>query len=105
MTMRKFTLDEVQDSLVGPVGTPERDAFELEVRMELIGAAIRRTRKKRHLTQEELGRRIGVQKSQISRLENNPGNVSLETIVRVFSALDAPVTFHVSLATTDVQAM
>ncbi len=95
--MKTYSLNEVQDQLIGKVGTVERDLFEYELQMDLIGKAIKQTRKDRNLTQEELGKLIGVQKAQISRLENNASNVTLDTLVRVFSALKAKVKLHVEL--------
>lgn len=96
--MKTYTLDEVQDELIGKIGTPKRDLFEYELQMDLIGKAIRQTRQERNLTQEELGKLIGVQKSQISRLENNAGNVTMDTLLRVFTALKAKVTLQVELS-------
>ena len=61
--MKTYTLDQVQDKLIGKKGTPERDKFEYELQMNLIGKAIKQTRLERHLTQEELGKLIGVQKA------------------------------------------
>jgi DNA-binding XRE family transcriptional regulator len=78
--MKTYTLDEVQDTLLGKIGTPDRDKFEYELQMDLIGKAIKRTRQERHLTQEELGKLIGVQKSQISRIESNASQVSCKTL-------------------------
>ncbi|MDR3694580.1 helix-turn-helix transcriptional regulator [Mucilaginibacter sp.] len=95
--MKTYTLEEVQDKLIGEVGTPDRDKFEYELQMDLIGKAIKRTRIERHLTQEELGKLIGVQKAQISRLENNASNATIDTLMRVFSALKAKVTLQVEL--------
>lgn len=95
--MKTYTLDQVQDKLIGKIGTPDRDLFEYELQMDLIGKAIKQTRKERHLTQEELGNLIGVQKAQISRLENNPGNVTMDTLLRVFTALKAKIKFQVEL--------
>ncbi|MEA5128047.1 MAG: helix-turn-helix transcriptional regulator [Proteiniphilum sp.] len=96
--MKIYTLDEVQDELLGKIGTPDRDRFEYELQMDLIGKAIKQTRQERNLTQEELGKLIGVQKAQISRLENNAGNVTIDTLLRVFTALKAKVKFQVELA-------
>lgn len=95
--MKSHTFDEVQDKVLGKIGTPDRDRFEYELQLDLIGKAIRQTRKERHLTQEELGKLIGVQKAQISRLENNASNVTMDTLLRVFSALKAKVKFQVEL--------
>ncbi|MCA1764310.1 MAG: helix-turn-helix domain-containing protein [Flavobacteriales bacterium] len=96
--MKTYTLDEVQDSLIGKVGIPERDIFEYEIQMDLIGKAIRHTRKERNLTQEQLGKLIGVQKAQISRLENNASNVTMDTLLKVFTALNAKVKLRVELS-------
>jgi DNA-binding XRE family transcriptional regulator len=100
--MRTYTLDEVQDKLIGQIGTPERDLFEYELQMDLIGKAIKQTRQERNLTQEELGQLIGVQKAQISRLENHTSNVTMDTLLRVFTALKAKVKLQVELPSYNV---
>ena len=95
--MKTYTLDEVQDKLIGKVGTPNRDKFEYELQMDLIGKAIKQTRQERQLTQEELGKLIGVQKAQISRLESNASNATIDTLMKVFGALKAKVKLQVEL--------
>lgn len=100
--MKAYTLDEVQDKLIGKIGTPERDIFEYELQMDLIGKAIRETRKERNLTQEELGKLIGVQKAQISRLESNASNATMDTLLRVFTALKAKVKLQVELPNLNI---
>ena len=95
--MKTYTLDEVQDKLIGEIGTPERDLFEYELQMDFIGKAIKQTRQERNLTQEELGKLIGVQKAQISRLESKTSNVTMDTLLRVFAALKAKVSLQVEL--------
>lgn len=95
--MKTYTLEEVQDNLIGKIGTPERDRFEYELKLELIGQAIKQTRQERNLTQEELGKLIGVQKAQISRIESNASNVTIDTLMRVFKALQAKVKLQVEL--------
>lgn len=100
--MRTRTLDEVQDELIGKIGTVERDLFEYELQMDSIGRAIKQIRKERNLTQEELGELIGVQKAQISRLENKTSNVTMETLLRVFTALQAKVKFQVELPNLNI---
>lgn len=95
--MKTFTLDEVTNKIVGKVGTENRDKFEYDLQMDLIGNAIKETRKERKLTQEDLGKLIGVQKAQISRLENNASNATIDTLMRVFSALKAKVKLQVEL--------
>jgi transcriptional regulator with XRE-family HTH domain len=79
------------------VGTTERDAFEQELKLELLGHAIKEARLHHNLTQEELGKLVGVQKAQISKLENNFTNARFDTVLKVFNALNAKVNFKVEL--------
>lgn len=95
--LRMYTLDEAKDRHLGKVGTDKRDKYEYELRLDLLGEMIKQARKERHLTQSQLGELIGVQKSQISRIENNAKNVTIETILRVFRVLKAKVNFNVEL--------
>ena len=48
------------DKHIGKQGTPNRDAFENELRLEFPDEAIKQARKERHITQEELGKLAGV---------------------------------------------
>ena len=95
--MKTFSLEEVTDQIVGKIGSKNRDKFEYDLQMDLIGNAIKESRKERNLTQEDLGKLIGVQKAQISRLENNASNATIDTLMRVFSALKATVKLQVEL--------
>jgi HTH-type transcriptional regulator / antitoxin HipB len=95
--LKIYTLEQAKDKHIGKVGTEKRDKYEYELRLDLLGEMIKQTRKERHLTQSELGEMIGVQKSQISRIERNAKNVTIETILRVFRALKAKVNFNVEL--------
>lgn len=101
--LRIYTLDQVKDKHLGKIGSEKRDKYEYELKLEILGEMIKHTRKERKLTQSELGRLIGVQKSQISRLERNAKNVTLETILRVFRALKAKVNFNVELLDGDIK--
>ena len=63
----------------------------------MLGEAIRQERLERNLTQEELGRLVGVQKAHISKLENSLTDARFETIIKVFKALNAKINFNVEL--------
>lgn len=100
--MKTYTLNQVQDQLIGEIGTSERDLFEYELQMDLIGKAIKETRVERNLTQEELGKLVGVQKAQISRLESNASNATIDTLLKVFTALKAKVKLQVELPNLNI---
>lgn len=93
--MKTYKLSETEDLLIGLKGTQKRNEYEAELKTELIGDMIKKVRSERKLTQEQLGNLIGVKKSQISRLENNTKNVTVETIIRIFNAMKAEVNFNV----------
>lgn len=84
-------LSVVVDEVWGEKGTPERDAMEARLKEDLqayyIGEAIKAERLRQHLTQEELGAKIGVKKSQISKLESGKCIITLPTMSKVFKAL------------------
>ena len=95
--MKQYSLDEVEDVLIGKTGTPAREEYELELQLKSIGSMIKAIRKKKNMTQAELGRLVGVKKAQISRLENHTGNMTLDTVLRVFNALEAKMTLHLNV--------
>lgn len=92
-----YTLAEMKDKYIGKLGTKKRDKYEYELRMDILGKMIKATRQKRKLTQEELGKLVGVQKAQISKLENGANSASIDTIIRVFSAMKADINFSIKM--------
>jgi len=100
--MKTYTFDEVKDKYIGKKGTSERDAYENELRLDLIGDAIKQARKERNLTQSQLGELVGVKKAQISKIENNLPDARFETILKVFRALNAKINFNVELMNQNV---
>lgn len=95
--MKTTNFDEVLNKHIGKRGTPKREKFEQELRIELLGDAIKKARKAKRLTQEQLGQLVGVQKAQISKVENSATDARIATILKVFEALDAKVTFSVEI--------
>ena len=95
--IKTYSLAEMKDKYIGKVGTADRDEYEYELRMDVLGKMIKTARLKRHLTQEELGRLVGVQKAQISKLESSANSATIETIMKVFKALKAEINFNVKL--------
>lgn len=89
--MKLTPLSTIVDEVWGKEGTPKRDAMEKQLKEETnsyyLGEAIRKARLAQNLTQDELGKRIGVQRSQICRLEKGRNNVTLSAISRAFQAL------------------
>jgi transcriptional regulator with XRE-family HTH domain len=57
-----------------------------------IGARLRRLRKERRLTQSELARQIGIQQSDLSRMEKGEYRVSLDNLFKILNVFDVEVT-------------
>ena len=95
--LKTYSLEQIKDEMIGKRGTPSRDEYEFELNLALLGEVIKETRLQRNLTQEQLGKLVGVQKAQISKLEKNANNVTVETILKVFNALKAKVNFRIEL--------
>lgn len=87
------SLDALIDKHIGGLGTERRERFENELRLDLLGHAIKEARQARNLTQAELGALVGVQRAQISKIENSMKSARLETILKVFNALGVRVNF------------
>jgi len=102
-TIKKYTLSEMEDKYIGETGTKERDVYEYELRMDILGRMIKTTRKERNLSQEELGKLCGVNKSQISKIENHANSATIETVLKVFKALKAEIQFNVKIENKPLQ--
>ncbi len=59
--------------------------------VELVGRKIRRLRKERKLTQNDLAARIGIQQSDLSRIERGEYRVSLDTLFRMLAEFKVSV--------------
>ncbi len=91
--MKLVPLREKVDAVWGKIGTPERDAMEAQLQEELhayhIGEAVRQARRAKHLTQEQLGELMGVQRAQVSKIESGK-NLNFSTVARAFKAMGIP---------------
>ena len=96
-SLKTVSLDTMIDRHIGVRGTPKREAFENELRIDLLGYAVKQARLERHLTQQQLGELVGVQKAQISKIENSIKSSRFETVMKVFDALGTRVSFQVEM--------
>jgi transcriptional regulator with XRE-family HTH domain len=80
------------------IGTPEVAA---------IGSRLRRLRKERGLTQADLARQIGIQQSDLSRMEKGEYRVSLDNLFKILGVFDLDLAdfFGEGQTTTEQQRM
>lgn len=100
--MKTYSLEEMTDKHIGKKGTKKRDEFDYELRLDLLGHSIKQARKERHLTQDQLGKLVGVKKAQISKIENSVTDARFSTILKVFKVLGAKVNFNVELSNQEL---
>ncbi len=63
--------------------------------LELAGDWIKKTRIAKGLTQEQLGKKLGLPQSQISRIERKPDHTTVRTLRRVAKALGVDISAFV----------
>lgn len=94
---KRLSFEEVKARHFGERGTPERERLESSLALDVAVHQIKKLRKAKNLTQEQLGEMIGVKKAQISRLEKGDANVTIGTLSKVFKALNANVTLYIKM--------
>jgi transcriptional regulator with XRE-family HTH domain len=67
------------------------NVHELTTPAATVGARLRRLRKERHLTQTELARQIGIQQSDLSRMEQGEYRVSLDNLFKILAVFDLDI--------------
>lgn len=79
------SLDQFIDEKIGERGTPEREVFESEYDIFKLGVLIQQAREKKGLTQEQLAKLAGTNKSYISKLERNLKDIRFSTLQRIIN--------------------
>ena len=81
----------VLETAYGAYGTPERDKFDDEAYAFYTSRILFDARKEARLTQEELAKRIGADKSYISRIEKGVTVPSVTTFYKIVAAMGRSV--------------
>jgi DNA-binding XRE family transcriptional regulator len=77
---------ELLDAKYGQIGTKTRNEFQEEAHRFYISEMLKSARKEANLTQSELAEKIGTKKSYISKIENQKGNITIETLIKIFES-------------------
>jgi DNA-binding XRE family transcriptional regulator len=91
-------VDLIMDQLYGKEGSPEREIFKKEAYNYCMGQLIHEVRKEEKVTQLELAKRIGVNKSYISRIEKGLIEPGVGTFYRIINALGLKIEISKQLA-------
>ena len=91
MNKKEFEIHDLSAELekeFGKPGTPERAEFDERAYAFYTGQLILDARKSEKITQLELAKRLGVDKSYISKIENGIVNPSVGFFYRIMNALN-----------------
>lgn len=77
------TLDQILDKKYGKKGLPKREEWEQQFETFRLGVLLEEARTKLGMTQEELAKKCGTNKSYISRIENNSSDIRLSTLMKI----------------------
>lgn len=91
--MKTISHNEVLNRFIGEPGTAKRIEFENELKADILAYQFKELRKQKQLTQTELAEKTGMEKGQISKIENGKFNLTLSTINKIASALGAKISF------------
>lgn len=91
--MKTTDHEELLNEIAGKPGTTERECFESELRAEILAFKLKELRKEKNLTQSQLAEKLGMEKGQISKIENGKFNLTLATINKIASALGVRINF------------
>jgi HTH-type transcriptional regulator/antitoxin HipB len=79
------SLDQLIDEKIGKKGTEQRERFEEEYDAFKLGVLIQQAREQKGLTQEQLAKLAGTNKSYISKLERNLKDIRFSTLQRIIN--------------------
>ena len=77
------SFEEHLEERYGKIGSKTRTDFDIKAKAFAIGEIIKDERKQSNMTQEELAKRTGTQKSFISRIENGHSDIQLSTLYKL----------------------
>lgn len=93
--MEIISHEELVNKYIGEKGTPKRNRFDDELTLYSIANHLKELRVNQNMTQEELGKKIGKDKTQISKIEKGGRNLTLDTVLQVVHALNATISLNI----------
>ncbi len=83
MTKNPKTINELFDQKYGIEGSKRREEFEQRAEAYMVAELVKESRKKAHLTQEELAEKLNVKRSYISKIERASSDVRISTLRKI----------------------
>lgn len=94
---KTVSVDEMISRDLGEPGTPARDQFDAKVQTAVIAYQLKEMRQQKNLTQQQLAELVGIDKTQISKIEKGGRNLTIETIARIVHALGGTFDLNIQM--------
>ena len=94
---KTVSVDEMISRDLGELGTPARDQFDAKVQTAVIAYQLKEMRQQKNLTQQQLAELVGIDKTQISKIEKGGRNLTIETIARIVHALGGTFDLNIQM--------
>lgn len=77
------TINEHFDRKYGKSGSKSRNEFEQKAEAYMVAELIRDSRKKANMTQEQLAKKLNVNRAYISKIERASGDIRISTLRKI----------------------
>lgn len=77
------TINEHFDKKYGKPGSKSRNEFEQKSEAFMVAELVKESRKKAHMTQEQLAKKLNVNRAYISKIERASSDVRISTLRRI----------------------
>ncbi|MEM7548384.1 MAG: helix-turn-helix transcriptional regulator [Bacteroidota bacterium] len=82
-TKNPKTINELFDHKYGKKGSSEREDFEQRADAYMVAELVKESRKKAHLTQEQLAEKLNVKRTYISKIERASSDIRISTLRKI----------------------
>jgi len=82
-TKNPATINELFEQEYSKKGTESRENFEQKAEAYMVAELVKESRKKAHLTQEQLAKKLNVKRTYISKIERASSDVRISTLRKI----------------------
>ncbi|MGD1957986.1 MAG: helix-turn-helix domain-containing protein [Fulvivirga sp.] len=83
MTKNPKTINELFDQKYGKKGSTSRAEFEQKAEAYMVAELVKESRKKAHLTQQQLAEKLNVKRTYISKIERASSDIRISTLRKI----------------------
>ena len=77
------TINDLFDQKYGEKGSKNREEFEQKAEAYMVAELVKESRKKAHLTQQQLAEKLNVKRTYISKIERASSDVRISTLRKI----------------------